>query len=1062
MELNAPYSPPSKLEPSEFKAEYAPPAGFVDYWDWTKLKDNQSGVRTGRLAMWLRSAAATRNPLEILGRAVVARFMPPYTGNVEAESNALADLAVTGRAAYAAFCANRIDDAALIKYVQPKLPGKSQQQLQDAVRKVLDHAYTVAWALRGSPSQRSELRPKLGWIAISGEDDPPHVPVNLPCCDAYMGELEVADGSSRLTLRATLRLPDNPVPEPLPGNYLRQIPKATAFTDALNNREAAGYDALFLFVHGLASRCEEAETFKKLLIARGVVLGRRYAVLSVDMPGMGYSPRLDIDSLISRRTHGGFHGFKLPNGADSHFPLLGLYRDTLVQICNNVPGGVQYVMGGSLGGNMTLWLAADPMFTELAPANNKPSSIISFLAWSPASIWESYERSRDTPFEGNGTHLDVFKNTMKKKSYARMQERETENTRWHFFEIPQRGEEVLGVHINGGWGYPPNKENILIQSELYSEQYRRTFWAAGYEQVVFSHQEPLAPLGGVPFKTWPFKTIRKPLFLASGAKDNGSGLPGMGRLADIYDPVIAVTEACPEVQGQRLLLLETGHSIHDEQPDLLAEKINAFLKTVGYTFGQAQDQIKRYQTFTCSEDKLLAGIDIMIRKNSGSQHSDLVVRLYETNSRAPLGAALASAVIPAASVGANWTAVNAPVYYPKLIKGHEYAVVLSQKTPGTANYEWAVGMAGNTAATNNPGTAFGKWNGSSWVNESGLGDGWLKLWTLPAYLVTPVEIVHTGTRGNGFGNSSDEIKRYQTFTLAAGATVLGVDLKLRKYDGTAQSDVRVELFAVSNAGGKRPTGAAIAACSIPALHIGTDWAVVHTALKSPCLAAGTYAVVLSQKNLGKARYEWAVGAPANAASPNNAAAFGKWNGSNWIDESNLGDGWTRVWSFRPEEEVAVTHNVVTGNGFGNRSDEIRRYQTFSVPQSAQSIYQMMAVQLKVRKIGGSDQSDLLVQLYDTEGSKPMGFALTKAVIPASSIGTDWTVVTIPLHYYTTSRKYAVVLSQRNPRTARYEWAAGKVSDSQSFGKWDGSAWVDESVIGDGWLKVSLVASAAPN
>jgi hypothetical protein len=92
----------------------------------------------------------------------------------------------------------------------------------------------------------------------------------------------------------------------------------------------------------------------------------------------------------------------------------------------------------------------------------------------------------------------------------------------------------------------------------------------------------------------------------------------------------------------------------------------------------------------------------------------------------------------------------------------------------------------------------------------------------------------------------------------------------------------------------------------------------------------------------------------------------------------------------------------------------------------------------------------------------MGFALTKAVIPASSIGTDWTVVTIPLHYYTTSRKYAVVLSQRNPRTARYEWAAGKVSDSQSFGKWDGSAWVDESVIGDGWLKVSLVASAAPN
>jgi len=1054
MELSKPYTPPPKAPESEFKSEYVPSAGFVDYWDWTKLKDNPNGVRTGRLAPWLRSAAATRNPLEILGRAVIASFLPTNTGNSAAESRALADLAVTGRVVYTAFCARMIDDADLKQHIQPRLPGKSQQQLQDAVRSVLDRAYTVAWALRGSPSQRNALRPGLGWIAVSGEDDPPHAPVNLPCCDGYMGELEVADGTSLLTIRATLRLPDSPAPDPLPDIAKRQIPNSTAFADALSNREAAGYDELFLFVHGLASRCEEAETFKKELIARGAALGRRYAVLSVDMPGMGYSQRLDLDRLISRRTHGGVHGFKLPNGAGSNFPLLGLYRDTLVQICNNTPGGVQYVMGGSLGGNMTLWLAAEPMFTELALANNKPSSIISFLAWSPASIWESYERARDTALEGNGTHMDIFKNAMKKKSYARMQELETENSRYHFFEIPQRGEEVLGIHIDGGWGYPPSKENILMQSELYSEQYRRTFWAAGYEQVVFSHQEPLAPSGGLPFQKWPFKTIRKPLFLASGAKDTGSGLPGMGRLADIYDSVVAVTEACPEVQGQRLLLLDTAHSIHDEQPAHLADKIVGFLKTVGYTFGQAQDQIKRYQTFTCSEDKLLAGIDIKVRKNPGDQHSDIVVGLYETNSRAPLGAALASAVIPAASVASDWTTVNAPVYYPSLIKGHEYAVVVSQQTPGGTGYEWAVGMAGNTAATNNPATAFGKWNGSKWVNESGLGDGWLKLWMQPAYLVTPVEIVHTGTRGNGFGNSTDEVKRYQTFTLPDRATVLGVDLKLRKFEGTAQSDVRVELYAVSNA---RPTGTAIASCSIPAMQISTDWSVVHAALKSPCLSAGAYAVVLTQKNPAKARYEWAVGSAANGT----AAAFGKWNGSAWIDESGLGDGWTRVWTFQPDEEVAVTHNAATGNGFGNHSDEIRRYQTFSVPQSGLYVYQMMSVQLKIRKIEGSNQSDLVVQLYDTDGSKPAGFALTKAVIPASSIGTDWTVVTIPLHYYPYNRKYAIVVGQRNPKTARYEWAAGKASDSQSFGKWNGNSWVDESAIGDGWLKVSLVASNAP-
>ena len=572
MELTAPYRPPEDFE-------YTPPAGFVDYWDWMKLKDHLSGVHTGRLAPWLRSAAATKNPLAILGKAVVARFSPTNTGNASAESQALADLAVTGRAAYDTFCTNRIDDAALINHVQPILSGKSQQQLQDAVRAVLDRAYKVAWTLRGSPSQRGALRPDLGWIAVSGEDDPPHAPVNLPCSDGYMGELKVVDGTSLLTLRATLLLPDNPAPDMMPDISKRQIPNSTAFTSALNNREAAGYDELFLFVHGLASRCEEAEIFKKKLIAKGAALGQRYAVLSVDMPGMGYSKRFDLDDLISRRTHGGFHGFKLPNGAGSNFPLLGLYSDTLVQICNNTPGGVQHVMGGSLGGNMTLWLAAEPMFTELTPANNKPTSVISFLAWSPASIWESYERSRDTAVEGNGTHMDIFKNAVKNRSYARMKELETVDTRWHFFEIPQRGEELAGIHILGAWGYPPSIENILLQSELYSEQYRRTFWAAGYEQVVFSHQEPLAPAGGLPFQKWPFKTINKPLFLASGAKDigSGSGQPGTGRVADIFNNVVAVTEACPEVQGLRLLMLDIGHSIHDERPGHLGKKITDFL-----------------------------------------------------------------------------------------------------------------------------------------------------------------------------------------------------------------------------------------------------------------------------------------------------------------------------------------------------------------------------------------------------------------------------------------------------------------------------------------------------
>lgn len=56
-----------------------------------------------------------------------------------------------------------------------------------AVNLALDHAFDVAWALRGpvapQPVQRTAsawftARQPLGWIAVSGEDDTPHRPVN--------------------------------------------------------------------------------------------------------------------------------------------------------------------------------------------------------------------------------------------------------------------------------------------------------------------------------------------------------------------------------------------------------------------------------------------------------------------------------------------------------------------------------------------------------------------------------------------------------------------------------------------------------------------------------------------------------------------------------------------------------------------------------------------------------------------------------------------------------------------------------------------------------------------
>ena len=567
MERQSPYLPPSEPPRSGGTSpEFIPPQNFIDYWNWSRIRDDRDGVRTGRLAPWLRDAARTRNPQEILRRAVVAAFRPT-TDHALAESQALADLAVTGRTAFTNFTSSPPRDEALFTAVRSELTGIAPEQIRETVRRVLDRTYTVAWALRGSPSQRRALRPSLGWIAVSSEDDPPHAPTNVPATAEHMGELSLRVGrlAQQLTLRGTLMLPSSPGADPLPDIARRPVPAPTAFTDALLNRAAVGYDELFLFVHGLGSRAEESDTFKRKLIEMGWAADRRYAVLSVDMPGMGYSSRLDLDDLVARRARG-HHGFALPNGVGSNFPLLGLYRDTLVELCNSITGGIQYVMGGSLGGNMTLWLAAEPMFTDLEPARSLPSSVISFLSWSPASIWESYERSRDLP-EGNGTHMDIGKNGAKNRPLGRMRESETDRRRWEFFEKMQRGEELLGAHTLGAWGYPPTKDGLLLQSELYSEQYRRVFWAAAYEQVTFSHQEPLTPS-----RRWPFQTISKPLFLAAGAKDVGTL-----RVMDIYNPVGQVSDRFPEVPGRRHLMLETGHSISDERPHHLARQIVDFL-----------------------------------------------------------------------------------------------------------------------------------------------------------------------------------------------------------------------------------------------------------------------------------------------------------------------------------------------------------------------------------------------------------------------------------------------------------------------------------------------------
>jgi len=125
-------------------------------------------VEEGRLIGPLRAAAHTQNPIEILIRSAIAFFswgrpsplLPPSDGDL---AKALADLAVTGRNAFARFRAALPNDEQLFVALQGRVPSSlwvdSPDDLYLAGSAARDRAYQVAAALRGGPALRAQARP---------------------------------------------------------------------------------------------------------------------------------------------------------------------------------------------------------------------------------------------------------------------------------------------------------------------------------------------------------------------------------------------------------------------------------------------------------------------------------------------------------------------------------------------------------------------------------------------------------------------------------------------------------------------------------------------------------------------------------------------------------------------------------------------------------------------------------------------------------------------------------------------------------------------------------------
>ncbi|QMV42678.1 glycoside hydrolase family 9 protein [Cohnella cholangitidis] len=390
--------------------------------------------------------------------------------------------------------------------------------------------------------------------------------------------------------------------------------------------------------------------------------------------------------------------------------------------------------------------------------------------------------------------------------------------------------------------------------------------------------------------------------------------------------------------------------------------------TQGYTFGQSSDQVTRYETFVASPYPELTGVEVKIRK--GGSPGNVTVELYETIDNKPTGSALASATIAAGSVTEDYQVLSAALKYSGLQYGKKYAIVLGQTNPGVGGgYEWLAGTDVNS------GFEFGKYTGSSYVDESHIGDGWMKLYV---------------------ALSSDP--QPQPPAVPAGVTA----------GAASNSSIALSWAAVTGA-----TGYEIEIDGSSAYVSTTNTSYVHDGL-----AAGT-------SHTYKVR-------ATNSAGTSGWSAF---------VTATTGQASSSV--------IDLSHNGTDGYTFGEKQDQIKRWQTFAANANSK----LSKVELKLRKFNNA--SNLTVSLYATEDNKPTGSALATATVKSASVSEDFAVVSVPLAYsgLTNGTVYAIVLGQStNSDFSNYEWCTSEVSASLKYGKYSGGKWIDESGIGDGWLK----------
>jgi pimeloyl-ACP methyl ester carboxylesterase len=544
-----------------------------------------------RLVPTLRAAAQRRNPYEILARSAAAFLSArnPTGGSVPQEDeelgNAFADLAVTGRRAYCLLATPPLTlldelqvsgagshvDLRTAPYTARQLVAKvgqllaplvtaSPAQSESAINAALDRAFSTAWALRGSLADRTATRAALGWVAVSGEDDMPHRPVNVPAPPYEQYEIPVtvpATGSHpELTLQTRFLIASPAVAAAAPTPHtLRELPPNP------QPRVPDGHGVI-LFLHGHVSGAEEALTLIPLVHLAGLARGVKFAVISVDLPNSGYSESFDDEKIaVSSAT-------QWPSGPIDREPIrtpvLDFIEDFVIAFVDAldqvtpIKDRFSGVIGGSLGGNLGLRLGRrSPMPGWLDKG---------IVSWNAASVW--------TPMVN-----DHIKSQAPGKCQINWQASEAEESRRDYFHevydtimIPV----VLPVTQPQVWyrsGWKPCKSlhitgSRLARREVYSTNLRQWHWRVAGEQLIYSHVDRVDRWDDT--TPWRYELNVVKHLLIGSALDNFTG-------SNIFDATRSLAGLMTTTPGTGLFLANTGHSVHFERPRFLAAEIVSFL-----------------------------------------------------------------------------------------------------------------------------------------------------------------------------------------------------------------------------------------------------------------------------------------------------------------------------------------------------------------------------------------------------------------------------------------------------------------------------------------------------